>query len=79
MTEVNKGMLTRWLNYLYDRTNAKEMVATLVLEINDPEFTREQFIGGKELYLKYHVPMVYPLEPCSIEIENRQLDTTRAR
>lgn len=60
------------------RTNAKETVATLVLEINDTDFTHEQLVGGKELYIKYHVPALYPLQPCSIEIENRNLDKTRA-
>lgn len=61
------------------RTNAKETVATLVMEINDTDFTHEQLVGGKELYVKYHVPALYPLQPCSIEIENRNLDKTRAK
>lgn len=54
-------------------------MATLVLEINDSDFTHEQLVGGKEIYLKYHVPVLYPLQPCSIEIENRNLDKTRAK
>lgn len=51
---------------------------SLVVSINDTDFTHEQFIGGKDLYIKYNVPALYPLEPCSIEIDNRQLDKTRA-
>ncbi|KAL9545680.1 hypothetical protein PS6_008091 [Mucor atramentarius] len=60
------------------RTTAKETIATLVMIINDTDFTHEQLIGGKDLYIKYHVPALYPLEPCSIEIDNKKLDKTRA-
>ncbi|KAI8876588.1 hypothetical protein K501DRAFT_200091, partial [Backusella circina FSU 941] len=60
------------------RTNQQEIVASFVLNINDPEFTYEQMMGGRELYIKYHVPILYPLEPCSIEIDNKGLDKTRA-
>lgn len=48
------------------------------MTINDTDFTHEQLVGGKELYIKYHVPALYPLEPCSIEIDNKKLDKTRA-
>ncbi|KAI9487811.1 MAG: hypothetical protein EXX96DRAFT_473829, partial [Benjaminiella poitrasii] len=60
------------------KSNSKESLIALVMTINDPEFTHEQLIGGKALYLKYHIPTLYPFEPCSIEIENKQLDKTRA-
>lgn len=48
------------------------------MTINDDDFTHEQLVGGKELYIKYHVPALYPLESCSIEIDNKKLDKTRA-
>jgi hypothetical protein len=67
-----------YIDYLY-RSNAKETIASLAITINDPEFTSEQLVGGSELYIKYHVPILYPLEPCSIEIENKKLDKTRAK
>ncbi|KAI7901731.1 uncharacterized protein BX663DRAFT_513864 [Cokeromyces recurvatus] len=60
------------------RTNSKETLITLILIINDPEFTQEHLIGGKELHIKYHIPILYPLEPCYVDIENKQLDKTRA-
>ncbi|KAL9542538.1 hypothetical protein MBANPS3_008562 [Mucor bainieri] len=60
------------------RTTAKETLATFTMTINDTDFTHEQLIGGKELYIKYHVPALYPLESCSIEIDNKKLDKTRA-
>ncbi|KAF1803603.1 hypothetical protein FB192DRAFT_1279251, partial [Mucor lusitanicus] len=60
------------------RTTAKDTIATLTMTINDTDFTHEQLVGGKELYIKYHVPALYPLEPCSIEIDNKKLDKTRA-
>jgi hypothetical protein len=61
------------------RSGDKETIATLAITINDPEFTSEQLIGGSELYIKYHVPALYPLEACSIEIENKKLDKTRSK
>lgn len=61
-----------------NRTNAKETIITLVMTINDRDFAHEQLLGGKDLYIKYHVPALYPLEPCSIEIDNKKLDRTRA-
>lgn len=76
MKKFKENTLT---NTCYNRTTAREIVATLVLNINDSEFSHEQMIGGKELFIKYHVPVLYPLEPCSIEIDNRTLDKTRAR
>lgn len=48
------------------------------MTINDTDFTHEQLLGGKDLYIKYHVPALYPLEPCSIEIDNKKMDRTRA-
>lgn len=60
------------------RSNSKETIATLVISVNDTDFTHEQLIGGNELYIKYHIPALYPLESCSIEIENKKLDKTRA-
>ncbi|GAA5810944.1 hypothetical protein MFLAVUS_004372 [Mucor flavus] len=60
------------------KTATKGSMISLVVSINDTDFTHEQFIGGKDLYIKYNVPALYPLEPCSIEIDNRQLDKTRA-
>ncbi|KAK4521942.1 uncharacterized protein ATC70_004481 [Mucor velutinosus] len=60
------------------RTTSKETIATLTMIINDTDFTHEQLIGGKELHIKYHVPALYPLESCSIEIDNKKLDRTRA-
>lgn len=64
---------------MFHRTNQKESIVTLVVTINDTDFTHEQLIGGKELYIKYRVPALYPLEPCSIEIDNKKLDKTRAK
>lgn len=61
------------------RTNQQETVASFILNVNDPEFTHEQMMGGRELYIKYHIPVLYPLDPCSIEIDNKGLDKTRAR
>ncbi|CEP10943.1 hypothetical protein [Parasitella parasitica] len=58
--------------------NSKETIATLVMSVNDTDFTHEQLIGGNDLYVKYRIPALYPLEPCSIEIDNKKLDRTRA-
>jgi hypothetical protein len=63
----------------YHRTNTKEMVATLTLKINDPDFHHDQLIGNRELLIKYNIPELYPLEPCSIDIYNKKLDETRAK
>ncbi|RCH84407.1 hypothetical protein CU098_002070, partial [Rhizopus stolonifer] len=60
------------------RSSNKETMITLTMIINDTDFTHEQMIGGKELFIKYHIPTLYPLEPCTIEIENKKLDKTRS-
>ena len=57
----------------------KESTVSLIIAINDTEFTNEQLIGGKDLAIRYHIPALYPLEPCTLEVDNKQLDRTRSR
>ncbi|ORE11352.1 hypothetical protein BCV72DRAFT_238035 [Rhizopus microsporus var. microsporus] len=59
------------------KSTKSNTVIHLTLNINDPEFSHEQHLGGTQLYIKYHIPRLYPLQPCSIEVENRNLDATR--
>ncbi|OBZ86735.1 Uncharacterized protein C18H10.09 [Choanephora cucurbitarum] len=56
----------------------KESTVSLIIAINDTEFTNEQLIGGKDLAIRYHIPALYPLEPCTLEVDNKQLDRTRS-
>ncbi|KAI9252479.1 hypothetical protein BY458DRAFT_589835, partial [Sporodiniella umbellata] len=46
---------------------------SLILNINDADLHYDL----KPFQLKYIVPILYPLEPCSIDIENKNVDETR--
>ncbi|KAI8989263.1 hypothetical protein BDB01DRAFT_531022 [Pilobolus umbonatus] len=60
------------------RSNIKEeKIVGLTISINDPDFTHEQQLGGRELAIKYHIPTIYPLQPCTLEIDSKNIDKTR--
>ncbi|CAO3702829.1 unnamed protein product [Rhizopus stolonifer] len=65
-----KQLETRFCDSYKMRSNE---IVVLTMQINDTEFTFDL----KPLQLKYHVPLLYPLEPCTIEIESKKLDDTR--
>ncbi|KAG1445406.1 hypothetical protein G6F56_009926 [Rhizopus delemar] len=67
-----KQLETRFCDSYKMRSNE---IIVLTMQINDTEFTFDL----KPLQLKYHVPLLYPLEPCTIEIESKKLDDTRKR
>ncbi|KAI8149743.1 hypothetical protein BJV82DRAFT_549862 [Fennellomyces sp. T-0311] len=60
------------------RNDHVETVVQLVLDLNDPDFSYRDLFN-KELKVKYHVPVQYPLLPCTIEVENKALGSDEAR
>ena len=60
------------------RNDHVETVVHLVLELNDPDFSYKDLFN-KELKVKYHVPVQYPLLPPTIEVENKALGSDEAR
>ncbi|KAI8969206.1 hypothetical protein BDF20DRAFT_893724 [Mycotypha africana] len=64
-------------SYRLIRTKSADTIVALTMTINDPEFTHELLLGGKELAIKYIIPELYPLIPSKIELDNKNIDKTR--
>ncbi|KAI9498200.1 hypothetical protein BDB00DRAFT_867846 [Zychaea mexicana] len=60
------------------RSDHVETVVQLVLNLDDPDFSYKELLN-KELKVKYHVPLQYPLLPCTIEVDDRALGADEAR
>ncbi|KAG2223792.1 hypothetical protein INT45_001926 [Circinella minor] len=60
------------------RNDQTETVVQLVLNLEDPEFSYKDTFN-KELKVKYHIPVQYPLLSCTIEVENKALGVDEAR
>ncbi|KAI9271573.1 hypothetical protein BDA99DRAFT_500427 [Phascolomyces articulosus] len=60
------------------RNDHAETVVQLMLNLEDPDFSYKD-VFNKELKVKYHIPIQYPLLPCTIEVENKALGEDEAR
>ncbi|KAI8060798.1 hypothetical protein BC940DRAFT_311371 [Gongronella butleri] len=46
----------------------------LTITLNDPQFKRTDVFPDRIVRLRYHIPLQYPLSPCSIDLDSRVVD-----
>lgn len=71
-TDVVYYLLTYTISiYIFLRSDRSLLFVSMTL--NDPGFTHFNFFDDNILKLRYHVPLQYPIAPCYIEIENKNI------
>ncbi|KAI8889244.1 hypothetical protein K501DRAFT_329328 [Backusella circina FSU 941] len=64
--------------YTIDVIKANNKGETGTLTMTKLNQTQQDILGESELHVKYHMPVLYPQEPCTIEIANDAFDQEKA-